>query len=162
MERWLAIVVVVCGCSTSAPLGMGDGGADAGFDAGQTVDTGHDAGTDAGQDSGIAPGCECVIGPCCDGCHIRAAGYVCDSVFVGSSCNTSGNCGAGIRVARQIFNDRWCDGAATACPSIPHQRIVDADCEFPDGPSGAYLQYGRCSTVGGAHCVNGPSCGSEF
>lgn len=161
MERWIAIVVVVCGCSTSAPMGTGDGGSDSGFDAGQTVDAGQDAGADSG------PTCECQAadGQCCDGCHFRPSGFVCaTSIVTGSNCMATANCGARIRIASVAVHDLACDGFSAACtyPAFNSDRVVNTDCEFPDGPSGAYLQYGRCSTAGGAHCVNGPSCGSEF
>lgn len=161
MARWM-ILVLLGACSVPAPMADPDA-ADAFVPA---FDTGHDSGSvDAGHDAGFdsGPSCECQAadGACCDGCHFRAASYVLPPVLAGTECNSTSNCGAWNRIYRQSFNDYACDGTHAA-PVPVGDHVVNTDCEFPSGPSGPYRQYGRCSLVGGAHCVDGPTCGSEY
>jgi hypothetical protein len=163
MGRWVAILVFALGCSSPGRM-AGDGGYDAGRDAGDsgltTADAGQDAGAtpDAGHDSG--PSCTCSSGPCCDGCNLQGAGFVCGTTLMGTSCRDTGSCGAMTRVYRQWFEDRLCTGASDSCPNGSSvTRNVDTDCQMP---AETYLPFGRCSLTGGAHCVDGPSCGSEF
>lgn len=157
MGRWVAILVLSAGCHTATPLAKVDGGFDAGaaaVDAGQTVDAGQDAGADAGSI------CACSSGPCCDGCHVRDWGFVAEvGVVVGTDCSATAACGAGIREASQSLVDHVCTGFGPNSYTNENDRIVTTDCQMP---AGTYLPHGRCDLTGGAHCVDGPTCGSVW
>lgn len=157
MRAWLIGVVFVLGCGTAAPLV----GVDGGSDAGATVDAGSvDAGHDAGQSADAGPSCECSSGPCCDGCHVRDWGFVAEvGIVVETYCSTAAACGAGIREASQSLVDHVCTGFGPNSYTNENDRVVTADCQ---NPSGTYLPHGRCSPIGGAHCVDGPTCGSVY
>lgn len=116
MRGWVVLVGVLglVGCTDcgwkgfqgrdgSVPDSGYDAGQDAGTDSGSSDaghDSGFDAGTDAGQDAGPSDAgvdagpCDCAsVGPCCDGCHLKAYGTLCSAtqdINVATSCVFSG------------------------------------------------------------------------
>ena len=64
--------------------------------------------------------CECSdSGPCCDGCHIREAGFICGRG--NSTFHCEGTCG-GINVNMQELY--LCDGETTVCSTTPEVQEV--------------------------------------
>lgn len=64
--------------------------------------------------------CECSdSGPCCDGCHIREAGFICGRG--NSTFHCEGTCG-GINVVMQELY--LCDGETTVCSTTPEIQEV--------------------------------------
>lgn len=84
---------------------------------------------DAAPESAIAPGCECVEGPCCDGCAFVDSAVKCiDDGTIGPATCT------GPDRLRSPIGDRWCSGTSSLCDGV---RV----------PNGAASIEGQCASV---------------
>lgn len=108
---------------------------DAALDS-SVMDASADAAIDAPAEAG--PICECLSGPCCDGCRIKPPDAVCSDVYVGSSC--SGTSTAWTTTQRQL-----CDGVTSGCNGSTGTAMTPVYCQVSSGSI--------CVTTGGkAHC----------
>ena len=131
MSKWSRLVVAVlvctacqytdnylCGVDGGTSTGVSDGGyTDTDTDSDMDTDTDSDTDTDD-PDSGVtdaAAECECVVGPCCDGCHLYEPEdeVLCDTELF---FRCDGLCGDA-RV-EMLEAEKFCDGLSDSCTGL--------------------------------------------
>lgn len=129
----------------------GDAGHDAALEAGPEGDV--DAGSDAGVDAMVQPdaatpdagmdasACECLSGPCCDGCMFRSAAHRCiTNAPVTASCsgvNVYGGLCTGTNTVTQNNGDRYCPGNASTCTGTIDIPSGSSSLAIPCEPGGS-------------------------
>jgi len=87
---------------------------DSGSDASDSEDAGHDAAP--WLDADIADGCECSVGPCCDGCMFESGSHVCEVLIIDGECRSNGSFVARAVQTSCSSNSPACNGRVDTSP----------------------------------------------